>query len=289
MARKTPAKRKSPPTAYIVAGYGTDAEIAARCAESVEGWADIGERAQADMIRLMRQWWEQKPAPRMEVEGDDTGSVIRPPEGSNVTLNALRLGEALGCPSPEYMDDRLLDLSSIPRASSKGGMSATSASLSAGIAFVAGGNPTDTVQSTLLVQMAATHEGAMRAIGAAARTQYVDQVKVFGNLATKFLNAYTRQAEVLAKLQRGGEQVVKHVHIDNRGGQAVVTEQVVTGGRGSKEDGEQAYGQHQEGALSPALLGSDAFGQVVPMPSREGQEAVPIARRREGQRGASGE
>ena len=39
------------------------------------------------------------------------------------------------------------------------------------------------------------------------------------------------QMETLARMRRGGEQVVRHVHVDNRGGQAVIAENVHTGGR----------------------------------------------------------
>jgi hypothetical protein len=68
--------------------------------------------------------------------------------------------------------------------------------------------------------------------------------------------------------------VIRHIHIDNRGGQALVAEQVVTGGANA-ESREQSY---EQGALGPALLGEDPLGNIVPMPGREGEEPMPVAR-----------
>ena len=81
--------------------------------------------------------------------------------------------------------------------------------------------------------------------------------------------------KTLADHRRGGEQVIKHVHIDNRGGQAVVAETVVTGGSHENPD----IPPYDQGAFGPTLLGSDAFGYGVPTAGDAGQEALPIARR----------
>jgi hypothetical protein len=41
--------------------------------------------------------------------------------------------------------------------------------------------------------------------------------RLYATLAPKLLNASTRQAETLAKLQQGGEQVVKHIQMPGTG------------------------------------------------------------------------
>ena len=290
--RKTaqPKRAIKPPrqqVATFVSGKGTDAEIEVRCAEHVEGWTDLSAKSQADMIRLMRWAKDCQSPPTMAVRVDEgSNTLLGIPEDANVTLNALRLAETMASYSQDYVNDRVSDLASFARSGPKGGLQPKSESLSAALAFVAGGNPTDTVQSSLLVQMAATHDAALRALGAAACANYIEHIKVWGNVSAKLLNAYTRQAEVLAKLQRGGVQTVKHIHIDNRGGQAVVTEQVITGGGVNGESRERAY---EQGALGPALLGSDPFGVVVPMSSDQGAEAVPLTRLRAGKRGTVGQ
>ena len=289
--RKAAPKRAEKPSeqqiATFVSGAGTDDEISALCAEHVDGWAGLSAKGKADMVRLMRKADGSLKPPALSVRTDDSNnSRIGTPDGANVTLNALRLTDALASYSQEYVDDRVSDLAAFPRSGPKGGMKPRSESLSAALAFVAGGNATDTVQSSLLVQMAATHDAAMRALGALGRAEYMEQAKVWGNVSAKLLNGFTRQAEVLAKLQRGGEQVIKHVHIDNRGGQAVVTEQVIAGGGVNAESQKQACGLD---ALGPALLGSDPFGRVVPMSSDQGSEAVSAPSLRSASRSAEGQ
>ena len=48
-------------------------------------------------------------------------------------------------------------------------------------------------------------------------------------MANKFMRTFTSQVEALAKLRRGGEQIVKHVYVQE-GGQAVIAGTVNTGG-----------------------------------------------------------
>ena len=288
MSRSKQSKSQpSIPSATMVSGQGTDAEIEARCAERVDGWSEMTAKRKADMVRLMRVYDGMRAPPGLTVKSDGgDGSIICNPDTANVTLNALRLIETMGSNSQDYVNDRVSDLASFARPGTKGGLKPGTESLSAALAFVAGGKPADTLQSSLLVQMASTHDAAMRALGSLGLAEYIEHAKVWGNVSAKLLNAYTRQAEVLAKLQRGGEQVIKHVHIDNRGGQAVVTEQVITGGGVNAESRDQPFGPD---ALGPAMLGSDSFGVVMPMSSREGAEAVPVARMRAGKRSAKGQ
>lgn len=277
MARKRGASKevRKPQRAFFVDRDGTDAQMAEWCAEAVEGWETLAEQERAEVISLMRSFARGGRSARMEIVADGEQRYIRIADEANATLQSLRLTKTFATRSQSFVNDRVSDLTAFARPGVKGGLSAGSDQLNAALAFVAGGQPTDTVQSTLLVQMAATHDAAMRALGASARADYIPQAQMFGNLATKLLNTYTRQAEVLAKLQRGGEQVIKHMYIDNRGGQTVVAEQLVTGGGGNAESREQA---HEQGAFSPALLGPDPFGNVVPMPGAEGQEPVQAAR-----------
>ena len=260
----------------MVSGFGTDEEIAARCAEQVGGWASLSDRGKADMVRLMRHYHDTVQPPALEVVKGKDQLELHTPDGLNPTLNAMRLMKAMGTSSDALLNARLSDLTRYH--SSRGG-GLTSLDASAAFALIAGGNAADPVQSTLLTQMHCTNDAAIRALSSAGRAKTIPEAQLWGNLSVKLLNAYTRQAEVLAKLQRGGEQVIKHVHIDNRGGQALVTEQVITGGGVNGKSENQAHGQS---ALGPALLGSESLGVGVPIPSREGAEAVPYARGGEG-------
>lgn len=276
--RTTKAKAPSDdtPVARIVRGHGTDDEIRARCEAEVPGWKDIAPHTQSEMIALMRRFESLQDGPEFKVARDDGSLSIRPKTTgeSDATLSTLRLADAFATRDPDLLDHRINDLLLLRGLS--GDAKAETGHLNSDLAFVRGGGAENSVQAALLVQMAATHDGAMKALRYAWNADFAPAMNSYSTLATKLFNIYAKQAETLAKLQRGGEQVIKHVHIDNRGGQAVVTDQVVAGGRGRIDGIEgQPYGQ---GALGPAMLGYDAAGHGVPIASDEGQEAVPHSR-----------
>jgi hypothetical protein len=130
----------------------------------------------------------------------------------------------------------------------------------------------------LLVQMYVTHDAAVRALSQLGSAQWVPQAQTFGNLAAKLLRTSQGQMETLSRMRRGGEQVVRHIHVDNRGGQAVIAENVNTGGLKNGKIGNQSNATGTAG-IGPAMLGTDPLGSGVPIPSREGQAAMQDARR----------
>jgi hypothetical protein len=147
----------------------------------------------------------------------------------------------------------------------------------AALSFIESMAPRDQAEALLLVQMYVTHDAAIRALSQLGSAEWVPTAQMFGNLATKLLRTSQGQMETLARMRRGGEQVVRHVHVDNRGGQAVIAENVHTGGKGNGKIDDQSHATGAAG-IGPALLGADPFGNGVPIPSREGPEAVPYAR-----------
>ncbi len=71
--------------------------------------------------------------------------------------------------------------------------------------------------------------------------------------------------DALDRLARGGEQVIKHVHVDNRGGQAVIADNVQTGGQNAKS-GKQPHAIEAPGIPDPQPMRSkDAKRQTVPI------------------------
>src|SRR3546814_6508641 len=84
------------------------------------------------------------------------------------------------------------------------------------------------------------------------------------------MRTFTAQIEALTKLRRGGEQVVRHIHVDNRGGQAVITETVQTGGSRNGKVADQSHATGFEDASGPALLGQDETWHGVPIAGGEG-------------------
>lgn len=127
------------------------------------------------------------------------------------------------------------------------------------------------------LQMYVTHDAAIRALSQLGQAEWMPHMQTFGNLATKLLRTSKGQMETLAKMRRGGEQVIKHVHVDNRGGQAVIADNVNQGGQGNEKIDNQP---HEQSARGTAMLGQDPSGNGVPIASDGGKEAVPVARRK---------
>lgn len=257
--------------AVIVSGKGTDEDISKRCAEHVPGWDDLSRAKQSEMVALLRDNERHSISPEFTAikRGDGKTEIDLP--DTNPTLMGLRQGKAFATNSSALANKNIWDLINFNGKSSNPGQD-----LNAQLAFITGGNAENTVQSALLTQMAATHAAAMVALSRSHKAEYVETMQVYGNISAKLLNAFARQSETLNKLQRGGEQVVKHVHVDNRnGGQTLITDTIVKGG-GSAETQEQV---HEQGIHGTAMLGQDSQGNGVPVPCDERQEALSTPRR----------
>ena len=145
------------------------------------------------------------------------------------------------------------------------------------LAFVGGCNCQNEMQAKLAVQTALTNDAAMRALKVIGNCEMIDAMRVYGDLATKLLRTSTAQFEALAKLQRGGEQVVRHIHVDNRGGQAVFAETVQTGGQNAGS-GHQPYAA-SESIIGATLPSPDPLGSGVPISSGDREAEMQDARR----------
>lgn len=120
--------------------------------------------------------------------------------------------------------------------------------------------------------MYCTHDAAIRSLSQLGSAEWIPTAQTFGNLAAKLLGTSQRQMETLVRMRRGGEQVVRHIHVDIRGGQAVIAENINQGG-GTAENEDQCHGTGITGS-GPALLGHGAQGHGVPIPTRGRAEAV---------------
>lgn len=110
--------------------------------------------------------------------------------------------------------------------------------------------------------------------------EYLCATESYMRLALKAQAQSRATVEALEKLANGREQTVKHVHVDNRGGLAVIAENVTAGGQGNGKIDNQSHGAATFAAgVGPALLGADPCGNGVPVPSREGEAAMQDARR----------
>ena len=91
----------------------------------------------------------------------------------------------------------------------------------AAIAVLAAIKPTNELEAALATQMVAAHHFAMLSWSRAARHTDMEGAQGNAAMANKASRTFTMQMEALAKMRRGGEQVVRHVHV-NDGGQAVI-------------------------------------------------------------------
>lgn len=272
------AKAKAPPVATVIDAEN-DADVEAGYIKHVDGWIELPERQRKEILALTAGY-RAKPKP-LEVtlkKSEGAGYNIGAREGDHPTFHALKHVETFGSASHYFSTDKLNDL--INHFAANNNRGASELDLNSALAFIAGAKPQNEVEATLLVQMAVTNDAAMRALRMVGKSDFVPQTQLFGNLAIKFLRTFTTQAETLAKLQRGGEQVVKHIHLDNRGGQAVIAETVTNGG---SENGKIADQSDATGALGSvaALPSPDPLGNGVPIPGRQREAALQDARRHE--------
>lgn len=111
--------------------------------------------------------------------------------------------------------------------------------------------------------------------------EYPEAAERYMRMAMKAQSNCRVTLEALTKVQRGGEQIVKHVHVDNRGGQAVIAETINSGGgqpNGRYVDQCQATGAGAAGIIA-ALPSANPIGASVPITGCEGEAALQNARR----------
>jgi hypothetical protein len=97
---------------------------------------------------------------------------------------------------------------------------------------------------------------------------YPDAMDRYARIALKAQAQCRATVESLDRMANGREQTVRHVHVDNRGGQAVIAETVNTGGHENGTSNGRPYAIEGGGA---------SFGQPLWSENAE-RETVPIAR-----------
>lgn len=244
-------------------------------ASEVPGWEKLDKEERAELARLIRDHRKRSAPVQVKMIRKPSGGWTIDPVGKSEMLALLKLHETFSANSVDPVNARAAEL--LKYLGSVG--ADNEGRYNAALSFIESMKPQDQSEALLLVQMYVTHDAAVRSLSMMGSADFMPQVQTFGNLATKLLRASQGQMETLARLRRGGEQVVRHVHVDNRGGQAVIAENVQTGGarNGKLPDQSQAIGAGPAG-IDPALLGADTFGHGVPVPSRERPEAMPDAR-----------
>jgi hypothetical protein len=159
------------------------------------------------------------------------------------------------------------------------------AELDAVIAIVSGQQPKNELEAMIASQMAVTHALIMRSFGNLNRSESIQQQDSNALTVARLTKAFTSQVDALAKLRRGGEQrvVVEHVHV-YPGAQAIVGTVTHTGGpRALIENQGQPHAPSHEQAYLPsagqAMRSQKPERETLPIPSGEGPQKVPDARR----------
>lgn len=253
----------------------TDSEDEANriLARDVPGWDNLDKDERAELLRLIRDHRKRSAPAKVKMTRKPDGGWSIEPSGKSEMLALLKLHETFSANSIDPVNARANEL--LKYLGSVG--ADNEGRYNAALSFIESMAPRDQAEALLLVQMYVTHDAAIRALSQLGSAEWVPTAQMFGNLATKLLRTSQGQMETLARMRRGGEQVVRHVHVDNRGGQAVIAENVHTGGKGNGKIDDQSHATGAAG-VGPALLGADPFGNGVPIPSCERAEAVPYAR-----------
>lgn len=251
---------------------GTAEETKAVLSEGVPGWEELTKEQQTELAEIVVAQRKQRQPVKVTLTRKPEGGLSIGIAGKCEAHGLLKLQKTFAAVSMDPVNARANELLKY-----LGSVGADNADrYNAALSFIESMEPRDQAEALLLVQMYVTHDAAIRALSQLGSAEWVPTAQMFGNLATKLLRTSQGQMETLARMRRGGEQVVKHIHVDNRGGQAVIAENVNQGG-GTTHNEDQCHGAGNTGG-GPALLGHDAQGNGVPIPSRERAKAVPYAR-----------
>lgn len=201
------------------------------------------------------------------VKQDKSGCIVNVgPEHADVAGWLVRLEDALGSTSRAFA---ISQLNEMIKASQSAGNEIDNSRLNAMIAIVEGASPTNELQAALAVQMAITHFAVLTVTRRALRVDQIPQFDSAGNMAVKLARTFALQAEALAKLQRGGEQVVKVVHV-HPGAQAIVGNVHQGQGGGSNESGSQPHAKALTATGSASIMSpmwsTDADREPMPVP-----------------------
>jgi hypothetical protein len=201
-----------------------------------------------------------------------------------------RLKDALGTSSSDFVDIEMARLMTIFQ--NRAGVIDARA-VNAALAVVDGLKPQNEIEAMLALQMAVTHGLAMMFSARlySGATETIPQQDSAALTLSRLQRAFTTQMDSLSNMRRGGRQVVEHVHV-YPGGQAIVGN-VTHSGRGvSDENSGQAHAADDKRAIAASgsvpMSCPDAAGEALPVPNREGQEALSDARGSAGQRSTDG-
>jgi hypothetical protein len=212
------------------------------------------------VMEALKEQVVRSPSKPVSVKVEHTGtgalSVVSP--HSDELGWTVRLNDTFGTASHSFAKTQLLHLVGIASGEGAG----TEAAINSMLASVGAAKPSNEMEAQLVVQMAATHQAAMQSLTRATNSNNYEVMEAAGNLANKLLRTYAKQAEALAKLQRGGQQkvTVEHVHV-YQGGQAIVGN--VSHAAPSPDRGAPKTGSQPHALVGAAALAFSTGGPVL--------------------------
>lgn len=190
------------------------ASAVSKAAKFIPGWDKLTEREKTELAEIaVFQLRAKKPVKVTLTKKPDGGNSIGI-AGDCEAQGLLKLQKAFGAVTMDPVNARA---SEVLKYMASVGIDTTDR-YNAALSFIESMDPQNQAGVLLLVQMYVTHDAAIRALVMLGSAEWVPQAQTFGNLAAKLLRTSQGQMDTLARMRRGGEQVVRHVHVDNRGG-----------------------------------------------------------------------
>lgn len=195
--------------------------------------------------------------------------------------NAIRLVDAFGTLSLSFYSAEIGRLMNVI---APGGEVPSEHVMNAALALVASVKPRNETEAALAVQMAGTHALSMEMLRRLWKATDPQRADTYANIATKVQRTFLGQLDTLQRMRkRGGQKVtVRHTHVYNQGGQALVAERI-TGGTpaGYLEKLERPHELDAAAvALEPALRSPEPGRPALSGPKGTGQAEVLATRRR---------
>jgi hypothetical protein len=132
-----------------------------------------------------------------------------------------RLGNALGTTSSAFVQASMFQLQAAARLPGSG---ISEIAVNAALAMIEAAEPKDEIVAALSVQMACSHLAAMALLARLNGCHGTERnVVARATAAARLLRVYAEQVEVLRRLRRGPDQVIRIERVDvHDGGQAIV-------------------------------------------------------------------
>ena len=187
--------------------------------------------AEQEVVAKYKRRADKVSPPKFEEDNHDNNKIWIKAENAKDgdLLRLAKMTEMTGTVDPDLQSKIFTQVAGSPSKNSASQVSATAA-------LMHGINPQNELEGMLVAQMINAHNNATKLARFAGTSKTMEQLKIYSNMAVKFMNAFTRQLDALQKLRgQAGKQTVRVEHVTvESGGQAIVGH-VEGGGGGSKK------------------------------------------------------